>query len=99
MISVIAKLAVQDGKADQTIEAFKQLLPKVAQEPGTLLYSLNRSAADPNTIVVIERYADKAALEAHSKSAHFKEFSKLLGGVLAGRPEITVFDEIDVVKK
>lgn len=99
MISVVAKLVVQEGKAEETIEAFKALLPEVAKEQGTLLYSLNRNPNDPNTIVVIERYVDKAALTEHSSTAHFKAFSKTLGSVLAGKPEITVLEEIEVVMK
>jgi quinol monooxygenase YgiN len=99
MISVVAKLVVQDGKAEETIEAFKAMLPKVAQEKGTLLYSLNRNPNDPNTIVVIERYTDKDALTEHSSTPHFKEFSKKLGAVLAGKPDIAVLEEIEVVMK
>jgi len=99
MISVIAKLQIQDGKAEQTIEMFKELLTKVSTEDGTMLYSLNRKSSDPNTLVVIERYKDKGALTAHSSTAHFKEFSAKLGTVLAGRPEITVMEELGVVTK
>ncbi|MBR9982206.1 MAG: antibiotic biosynthesis monooxygenase [Desulfatitalea sp.] len=99
MISVVAKLTVQEGKAEETIAAFQAMLPDVAQEPGTLLYSLNRNPKDPNTIVVIERYKDKDALAAHSATPHFKAFSQKLGGVLAGRPDISVLEEIDLVSK
>ena len=99
MISLVAKLPVQEGKAEEAIEMFKALLKKVATEEGTLLYSLNQSKKDPNTIVIIERYKDDAALAAHSSTAHFKEFSAKLGGVLAGRPEITVMNELDITAK
>jgi quinol monooxygenase YgiN len=97
MISVIAKLVVQDGKTEEILAAFKTLLPQVANEKGTLLYSLNTNPNDPNAIVVIERYVDKAALNEHSSTPHFKAFSKTLGAVLAAKPEITILQEIDVV--
>jgi quinol monooxygenase YgiN len=96
MISVIAQLQVQDGKSDQTVEMFRELLEKIATEEGTVLYSINRKASNPNTIVVIERYKDKDALTAHSSSAHFKAFSAKLGAVLAAKPEITIMDELGV---
>ena len=99
MISVIAKLTVQEGKADETIQMMKELLKKVATEEGTLLYSLNRKKSEPNTIVVIERYTDKEALNAHSTTAHFKEFSAKLGKVLAGKPDISVLEELDVTQR
>ena len=99
MISVVAKLPVKEGKAQEAIDMFKALLKQVATEEGTLLYSLNQSKKDPNAIVIIERYKDDAALAAHSATPHFKEFSAKLGGVLAGRPEITVLNELDVTFK
>jgi quinol monooxygenase YgiN len=99
MISVIARLAIQEGKAEQTIDAFREFLKNVAHEEGTLLYSLNRKPRDPNTIVVIERYKDKEALRSHSGSAHYKEFSTELGSVLAAKPEIMILDELGVVEK
>jgi quinol monooxygenase YgiN len=97
MITVIAKLTVQEGKADETIAALKGLMKKVATEEGTLLYSMNRKSSDPNTIVIVERYKDKQALAAHSATPHFKEFSAKLAAVLAGKPDIAVMDELEVV--
>lgn len=99
MISVVAKLVVQDGKAEQTAAMFKELIKKVATEEGTLLYSINRKPSDQNTFVVIERYKDKEALGAHSSTAHFKEFSAKLGEVLAAKPDIMVLDEEEVVMR
>lgn len=97
MITVIAKLPVQEGKAEETITAIKALMKKVATEEGTLLYSLNRKSSDPNTLIFVERYKDKAALAAHGATPHFKEFSGKLATVLAGKPEITVLDELEAV--
>jgi quinol monooxygenase YgiN len=97
MITVIAKLPIQEGKAEETITKIKALMKKVATEEGTLLYSLNRKSAEPNTLIFVERYKDKAALAAHSATAHFKEFSATLPAVLAGKPEITVLEELEVV--
>lgn len=99
MISVIAKMVVQDGKAEQTAQMFKELIKKVATEEGTLLYSINRKPSDENTFVVMERYKDKQALGAHSATAHFKEFSAKLGEVLAAKPEIMVLDELEVITR
>jgi len=74
MITVIAKLPVKEGKMDEAMAAFKVLMSKVASEEGTVLYSLNQEKANPNTLVVVEQYQDKAALEFHSSTPHFKEF-------------------------
>ena len=94
MISVVAKIPVKEGKADDMIALLKELMTHVAQEEGTLLYTLNRDPANPNTIVIMERYNDKAALDAHSSTPHFKALASKMPELLAGKPEILVLEEI-----
>ena len=94
MLAVIAKLPIKEGKMDEAIAGFKALMEKVAKEEGTMMYSLNRDPANPNVLVMVERYKDKAALEAHSSSDYFKEFFKTSGAFIGGRPEITRLEEI-----
>ena len=94
MLGIIAKLPVKEDKVEEAIELFKGLIVKVAEEEGTLAYTINRDQANPNTVVVMERYKDKAAIDAHSSTPYFKEFSAKIGEYLAGKPEITILDEI-----
>ena len=69
---------------DEALKAFGELMPKVASEEGTLMYSLNRDKANPNLLVVVEQYKDKAALEFHSSTAHFKSFFTAAGAFIGG---------------
>jgi quinol monooxygenase YgiN len=94
MISVIAKIPVKEDKLNEAIEAFKQLMVDVAKEEGTLFYSLNVSKSDPNTLVVMERYKDKEALNFHSGTPHFKAFMGRGAEFFTGRPEILFFNEL-----
>ncbi len=94
MLGLIANIPVQEGKVEEAIEMFRVLMVKVAEEEGTLSYTLNRSNKDPNTLVVMERYRDKAALDLHSETPHFKEFSSRLPAILAGKPVINVLEEL-----
>lgn len=97
MITVIAKLPVKEGKMDEAMAAFKVLMSKVASEEGTVLYSLNQEKANPNTLVVVEQYQDKAALEFHSSTPHFKEFFTASVAFIGGKPEMMVMKEIQRV--
>jgi len=98
MISVIAKIPVKEGKMEEAIAAFKELMVQVAKEEGTLSYTINQGKSIPNTLVVMERYRDKTALDAHSSSPHFKAFLPKSAGFMAGRPEITVMEEIQSIR-
>ena len=97
MIAVIAKIPIKEGKLNEAVALFKGMMVHIAKEEGTLLYTLNKDQSRPDTIVIIERYRDKAALDTHSKTPHFKEFSAKLPEFLAGKPEIVFMEDIGIV--
>jgi quinol monooxygenase YgiN len=94
MIAVIAKLPVKPESKDEAIEEIKLLMAKVADEEGTLQYSLNIAQSDPDTLVFIERYKDMEALGVHGSTEHFQEFMGKSAGFFSGPPDIVVLEEI-----
>jgi quinol monooxygenase YgiN len=94
MISLIAKLPIKEDKVEEAIAAIKELMVEVAKEEGTVLYTLNRDPKNPNTLVIMERYKDKAALDAHMVTPHFQAFFAKGMTMLAGQPEMTTMEEI-----
>jgi len=95
MISVIAKIPLKEGKADEFAEAFKPMAIGVATEKDNFLYSLNFSKKEPNMAVIMERYTDKAALGAHAESDHYKAFGPSIKDLVAGPAEVTIMNEIN----
>jgi quinol monooxygenase YgiN len=89
-IGVFAKLTTQPGKRDEVIEVLGSHFPNVEEEPGTVMYVLHADSQNDDVIWFYELYTDQDALAAHSGSAGMKEVGGKLGGLLAGRPEITV---------
>ncbi|MCW5890343.1 MAG: antibiotic biosynthesis monooxygenase [bacterium] len=95
MLTVIARLQVQPGKeATFEAEAAKMVEHVQANEPGTTVYRCYRSQADPTTYVFYEQYTDQAAFGAHGTSEAMQHFFGAMGGILAGRPQIEMFDEV-----
>ncbi len=94
-IGVIATLKVQDGKGAELETVFGELSAHVrAGEPGNRLYQLCKSRADANTYVVMEIYADAAAVEAHRAAEHYKAAGPKLAACLAGRPDNQLLDTV-----
>lgn len=87
-VTVIARLEATPGRRDDLLAAFEVFMPAVHAEPGTEIYSLHLDEADENTLWVVEVYADRDALNAHSSSASFAEFLGSLGGLVAGAPDM-----------
>ena len=94
MIGIIAKLTIKPGTNADFEKTMKALQAKVqSDEPGNKLYALHKTD-DPNIYVMLERYDDDKALEAHRAAPHFKELGRKLGDYLAGRPEVQRMQEI-----
>ena len=91
-IGVIATLRVQSGKETDFEAAFADLAAAVnANEPGNSFYRLFRTD-ETGVYKVLECYDDAAAVDAHRKSAHFREIGARFGPWLAGAPEVERLD-------
>ncbi|MEW6442233.1 MAG: putative quinol monooxygenase [bacterium] len=94
MLAVIAKIRIREGKMDTVMKVLNEFLPHVAKEPGTLFYTFNRDPANPNLLVVLERYRDQAAFQAHATSPHMAEFMAKVQTFVEAPPELSILEEV-----
>ena len=99
MIAIIAKLTVKEGNEEEFKAAGAEMVAAVkANEAGrTLQYTLAQSAKTPAEFYFIEAYADADALSDHGKTPHMAAFGGKIGGMLAGRPEITKLEPVATI--
>lgn len=74
MLTVIARYRTRPGQGDAVAAILSRHIAATRAEPGCLRFDAARSRDDPDEIVLVERYIDEAAFEAHRKSAHFAEY-------------------------
>ena len=91
---VVAKLKAKSGEEEKMEQALRGMVAKVAQEQGTLTYTLHRAQQDPCVFLFYEKYKDAAALKAHSSTPYFKELFSFLKPLLDGPAEIDMYDEL-----
>jgi autoinducer 2-degrading protein len=90
--AVVARVRVHEGKADEYLAAFGPLIDAANEEPGTLLYTVQRSSEDPQLFWTTEVYADANAFDAHRGTAAHQAanpvFSELIADadVIMGEP-------------
>ena len=94
MLNVVAVLKAQPGTEKEMEAALKAVLPNVKTEEGTLAFVLHKSVTEPGKFLCYEKYKDKEAFEAHTKTPHFGELFAKIGPLLAGEPAIEMYDEI-----
>jgi len=79
-ITVVARWQPASGALGEVLALIAELRPKSLAEPGCLAYEVYQSVDVPRSILLVERYRDQAALDAHKQSAHYQEL--VVGRVL-----------------
>jgi quinol monooxygenase YgiN len=97
-VEVIATLEARPERETDAEAALRVLLTHTRQEPGVRRYDLYRDSTRPATFLVIEAYANEAALEAHRESAHYLRFREQAGDWLMAAPTVAVLDPVAVAR-
>jgi quinol monooxygenase YgiN len=65
-------------------------------EPGCLAHNCHTDAEDENRIVFVEQWADMAAVMTHFAVPESVEFVRKLGAMAVGRPDIHLFEAVEL---
>ena len=94
MIHVIAIITTQPGQREAVLQEFRANVPAVLAEAGCIEYGPAVDVADgpasqarlgPDTFVVVEKWADMAALGAHAASPHMAAYGAKVKDMVASR--------------
>ena len=95
-VKVIAFVSVKPGLEDNFVAAARDCITASRTEPGVLHYDLWQEVEGERRFVFNELYVDKAAVQAHMASDHFKAFGMAARDLATARPAITVTHAVDV---
>ena len=88
MITIVARMTAKDGEFENMRALALELSAAVAvSEPANHLYAICEGSG-PNTLILIERYADEASIEAHRNSDHLRNIGRKIRETLAFRHEV-----------
>lgn len=99
MIVLGATIRAKEGKEDELIKLFNKLGDQVKQEAGCLTYLFNQDKKEPTTFFIFEQYTDQAAFDHHMGTPYFKEIGGAMAEFMAGRPDMTFYEEVAGFKK
>lgn len=87
----VVDVVTAEGKAQEVIAAVEVCVAKTHEEQGCISYALHRDNADPNHLILVERWRSQADLDAHLQSAHVADLFTVAGtpGLLAAPPSLT----------
>ncbi|MCB6184232.1 antibiotic biosynthesis monooxygenase [Leeia sp. TBRC 13508] len=69
-LHLLVMIEVQPGKRNEQIAAFESLRPHVLAESGCLHYELMADQSNENAFVIMEKWENQAALDAHDQMPH-----------------------------
>ena len=72
-IVVVARWQVVPGALAEVRDLVADVRTRSLEEPGCLGYEVLAADGDESAIVLVERYRDEAAVEAHRASAHYRD--------------------------
>lgn len=65
-IRLVVTITANPGKGAELAQAYVGRCAEVLKEPGCEQFEIFRSAVNPDRLVLMERWADQAALDAHA---------------------------------
>ncbi|KQS68493.1 putative quinol monooxygenase [Modestobacter sp. Leaf380] len=92
-ITVIATITPKPDRFDAVRQAFEQAVPAVHEEPGCELYALYTGKG---VLVMVERWSDGQALEAHGAGETFNALSRGVQDDLAEPLDVQILEPVAV---
>ncbi len=87
------------GSASTSAEGFDELLAaslahvhRSRAEPGCLAHAVHRDVEDPLRLVFVERWADRAALDAHFAEPDSAQIVEVIERIGTGRPTLDIYE-------
>ena len=77
MLKVIAQDFIKLDCVEHVMPLYRELVEKSKEEPLCLSYELFIDQKDPGHFIFIEKWPDRAALDAHCDTEHFKRLVPL----------------------
>ena len=90
-IRLVVSMRAQPGKGAEFAGAFLPATKETQKEPGCEQYEIFRSEEDPDKLVLLERWRDQAALDAHMVVLRARTSSPT-AGLGEGRPTMERYE-------
>lgn len=83
-LSIIATIVAHPEHREMVTQALTAMLAPTRAEAGCQQYDLHVDQADPNRLVMIERWTDDAALDAHIATPHMARLKAVIADKTSG---------------
>ena len=93
-VSVVARIRAKSGMEEKLKQELLSLSGPTRAEAGCINYDLHQSVEDKSLFMFYENWVSKKALDEHLAMPHMQSHLKRANEILAGPPEITLWEKI-----
>ena len=94
MTVVTAVFDARPGCEAKLEAALRELVGKVAAEPGVLEYTVHRASDAPGRFYFYERYRDQAAIDLHMTTPYLRQVLDLVPELCASAPVVDFYQPL-----
>jgi quinol monooxygenase YgiN len=92
MILVTGSIVAQQERFEEALVLSLEHVRRSRLEAGCIAHAVHRDAEDPNRLVFVEEWADRAALAAHFALPASRSFVKAVVALAVAPPQIRVYE-------
>jgi quinol monooxygenase YgiN len=92
MILVLGRVRCDAARRDELVALCETMQTKSRREDGCLRYGFFAAVEDPLSLVAVEEWADRDALDSHFAQPHLPEFTRGLLELVSDRPEVAIHE-------
>ena len=97
MLKVIAEDFIQTDRLETVLPLYRELVEKTKLEPLCIAYDLFVDQKDPGHFIFIEAWPDRAALDAHCRTEHFRRLVPLIDAHQKKEGTVILMDAFEAV--
>lgn len=94
-ILVLLEIEAKDGRLDEMVHVLAGSLVDTRARPGCESVTVHRDPERPNTVLLVERWATREDDDAYRAWRAGDGAVTEMGPLVAGRPSIRYFDDVD----
>ncbi len=96
MIIVTGSVVASPDQLDEVLRLSLEHVRRSRLEPGCISHDVHHHAENPNRLVFVERWADRAALDAHFVVPESRAFARALRSLAAEPTTIEIYEATPV---
>jgi quinol monooxygenase YgiN len=92
MVLQVVRASIRPEQRDRWLELIRMNAAQTRAEEGCESYQICEDVETPNNFVIVERWRDLDAQYSHFRAPEFGELMGKLGDVIAGPPEVAIYE-------